>query len=173
MILDSVFSRKVTEALEVTRKAGYYLEPYRGYYSARSQAALWKKSRSDAEIEETIRTIEKEGAPTVAKLLREVRVPKGRKETDLLPGQSWHQYGEALDVRLLGSDKRVIWASGHHGYEIFARNAQDCGLIAGYFWRKKDSNHVQLRDITVRSILSWAEIDERVKRELEAAKPTT
>lgn len=169
MSLDLEFLRRATEALELTRQAGYRLEPYRGFYTARQQAILWKKSRTEAEAEETAKIIEREGAPTIARLLRETKALPGRRETDLLPGQSWHQHGEALDVRLIGPDKKAIWSPGHHGYETFAKMAIKAGLTAGYFWRKKDANHVQLRAESVRAAMSWEQIDEKVRKELEAA----
>lgn len=142
------------------------MQPYRVCYTAYQQAKLWKKSRCNLEVEEAAKAMIKEGAGNIANLIRTTVVLPGKRETDFLPGQSWHQYGEAMDVRLVSPEGKVVWAPGHHGYETFARIARDEGLTAGYYWKRKDANHVQLRDQTVRSIYSWKEIDEIVAKEM-------
>lgn len=158
---------KIGRVIETCRTEGYRLEIFRGKTSPLTQAKLWLKSRCRLEIEATAKVIEAEGATYIANLLRTTEVDPGRRETDLLPGQSWHQYGEAADLRLIGPEDRVIWAPGHFGYELLAKRCSEQGLISGFFWRKKDVNHVQLRPHSVRAVKDWPTIDSFVRKEVE------
>jgi len=164
--IETGFRKKLEEILRELSKKGYNYELYRGYVTPQVQAILFTRSRSAKEIEEAASQIIKEGAPTVARLIREAKALPGKRETDLLPGQCWHQYGEAVKLRLIGPEGRVIWAQGHFGYEVLARTAQSYGLASGFFWKRRDVNHLQLKDVSVRSQMSWKEIDLKVQKDL-------
>lgn len=158
---------KLGKVIELSRADGFRVEIYRAFTSPEEQADLWLKSRCADEVETAAKAIEAEGAFFIADLIRKRNPNGGKRETDLLPGQSWHQYGEAADLRIIGPEGRVIWAPGYFGYEVFAKHCAAQGLVSGFFWRKKDVHHVQLRPHSVRAVMEWRNIDAFVRKEVE------
>ena len=85
------------------------------------------------------------------------RTKPGKIVTNARGGDSYHNYGLAADYVLDGMiDKPGIqWSwniksdlnyDGHNDWRQMAELAQDCGLEAGYFWKRfPDAPHVQLR----------------------------
>jgi hypothetical protein len=139
--------------------------------SPAEQAIFWRQSRSIVEINKAIDMLKSEGAPYLASVLNGVGPHSGQHVTNALPGNSWHQWGEAVDCmwevggKFIDSDLRKI--NGVNGYQVYAQTARAMGLESGYFWRSfKDSGHVQLRHNAnpKTSGISWKNID----REMQA-----
>lgn len=105
-------------------------------------------------------------APAMASFLREEWAGFGPQLTRNLPGQSWHQYGEAADVFPVVGGK-ALWEGS------LTKRISSLAVEAGLFtpassvtWRRSLANrwHVQLRreetPLMVRGFCdSWADVD--------------
>jgi peptidoglycan L-alanyl-D-glutamate endopeptidase CwlK len=150
-VLEGLFREKITfRAYAVMR------EP-------KEQARLWRQSRSIEEINAAVKKLLDEGAPYLAKTLLDVGPQHGRWATNNLPGQSWHQYGEAIDLVLVSKAARNIWTSSHSDYERLADAAGRAGLTSGLNWRHRDVNHLQLRPEATRAYYSWEALNNLCK----------
>jgi hypothetical protein len=134
------------------------------------QAKLWRQSRSLVEINQAIATLRNSGASYLAEVLDSVGPQHGDEVTKVLPGNSWHQWGEALDC-FWEVNGAAVWSTtkkvnGLNGYQVYAAEAKALGLTAGLLWTTfKDAPHVQLRadDNPRSSGMSWATIDETMR----------
>ncbi len=137
------------------------MQPFFTIRSPFIQAQLWCQSRSAPTIAAEASKLRAAGAPWLASLLQ--APPKaGPLLTNALPGQSWHQWGEAVDCYVTGSQNEAIWDAKHPGYRVYAEEAVKLGLDAGANWKTmKDTVHVQLRQQASPSSagMSWAEIE--------------
>jgi peptidoglycan L-alanyl-D-glutamate endopeptidase CwlK len=109
------------------------------------------------------------GAPFLADtltLVAEMRTP-GRWATNLLPGSSWHQFGEAIDLVVESESGLTVWSRAHPDYATYAAIAEEVGLHHGLRWKRPDAIHTQLRSEPVRAFFSWAELDALTHREQE------
>lgn len=122
------------------------------------QARLWRQSRTTQEIHLAAAMLAREGAPFLREVLLSVGPQEGRWATNALPGQSWHQWGEALDCFVLEHGK-AVWRRTHPGYLRYAELARERGMHPGYFWSRPDAVHVQWRERRVRSLYTWAQIN--------------
>lgn len=162
--MNEEFQFRLNLTLEEALESGYEFEVYRSHVPPSGQAKLWAQSRNKKEIASVATEMRRLGAPNVAWLIENSQFEPGRRETDLLPGQSWHQYGEAADVRLVGPKGRIIWVPNHLGYAVLARLAEKNGLVSGFYWKKTNVNHLQLQKCSVRSTRSWEEINDDLEK---------
>lgn len=139
------------------------LKPYSGVRGPREQAKLWRQGRDTKTIEEMIIKLEEREAPFLAQCLREVGPQNGPFVTNALPGESWHQWGEAMDCFVLDNNGMPIEDGQDLQYKEYGEVARDLGLTAGVFWKFADPGHVQLRRDGVRMYYSWPEIDRIMK----------
>jgi peptidoglycan L-alanyl-D-glutamate endopeptidase CwlK len=157
------FREKVEILLANCRKQGVVLRPFYGVRSLDEQARLWRQSRSRAEIERAIAFLQKQAAPKIAEILESVGPQIGRWATNALPGESWHQWGEAVDCFVYDEEaKKAVWSAKHEGYRIYGEEARKLGLVSGYFWQSQDAVHVQLRAEKVTKQYSWRQIQEKL-----------
>jgi len=135
------------------------------------QAVFWRQSRSIVEIKKAIDMLHSEGANYLADVLDGVGAHSGPHVTNALPGNSWHQWAEAVDCmwevdgKFIDSDTRKI--DGVNGYQVYAHAAKAMELDSGFFWRSfKDSGHLQLRsDANPKSSgYSWRQIDQTMRQ---------
>lgn len=167
------FKEKVQPLLAGCLRDGFDMRPFFTERDVWIQARLWRQSRTTQQIHEAARKLARAGAPFLREVLLSVGPQEGRWATNALPGQSWHQWGEAVDcfVQEAGS---AIWRRSHPGYLHYAEKARDLGLEAGYFWRNQDAVHVQFSAGKVLDRFSWEEIDERMReRYAPAPDPVT
>lgn len=158
-LLRDDFESKVRRVIRVVQvEDGFTMRPFFTRRSPWEQARLWRQSRGTKEIHEAVKRLEREGAPFLAKVLLEVGGQHGRWATNALPGQSWHQWGEAVDCFAL-VEGRAVWSRRHPAYKAYAERAVNEGLHAGYYWRRPDAVHLQLGSGSVRGRWSWPEID--------------
>lgn len=168
------FREKVIGVLTQCRAAGHELRPFFTLRGTVEQSRLWRQSRPIEEIEAAAEMLRREGAGRLAQILLEVGPQAGKWATNALPGQSWHQWGEAVDCVVIESG-HAVWATRlrrngedlgpQPGYLAYAEAARAAGLDAGYWWKNVDAVHVQARTATVRSLYSWAQMeDEMFKR---------
>jgi hypothetical protein len=140
-----------------------------------TQAKYWRQSRPIEQIEAAIRELESKGAPFLAHVLDSVGPQFGGHVTDALPGESWHQWGEAVDCFWVldgkaewSTRKKVRLADGRemNGYRLYGEEGVRRGLTSGGFWATlKDWPHLQKKRGSVLAHYSWPEIDQ-VMREL-------
>lgn len=154
---------KVNTLLERLSQQGYTLRPFFTLRGVENQAKLFRQSRATSEIEKAAEKLIAEGAPFLSKVLMMVGPQNGRWATNALPGQSWHQWGEATDCFVLNELGRAVWTAKHPGYKAYATEAKILGLHAGYFWQRKDAVHIQLRQDKVRSIYTWQQINKTME----------
>lgn len=128
---------------ECKQPHGIIVRPFFTVRDVWEQARLWRQSRAWPEIEAAVAMLRTEGAPWLADVLEGVGPQYGRWATNALPGQSWHQWGEAMDCFVL-EDGGAVWDGRHQSYLIYAIVARRLGLTAGYWWPKRpDAVHVQ------------------------------
>lgn len=153
------FKDKVVVLLEACQQRGYELVPFYTLRGPVGQAKLWRQSRSTLEIQRAVKNLRRD-APTLVRVIEGVGPQYGRWATNALPGQSWHQWGEAIDCFVLNTMGQAVWSSQHSGYRVYAEEAKRIGLTPGHFWKNKDSVHVQLRERGVREERTWLQIEE-------------
>ena len=172
------FRSKVEDLLSKCAAQDVRMVPTFTLRAPAEQAVFWRQSRSIVEINQAIAMLRDQGAAYLAGVLDGVGPHNGPHVTNALPGNSWHQWGEALDCmwevdgHFIDSDTRKI--NGVNGYRVYAETARDLGLDAGFFWRTfKDSGHVQLRgDANPRSAgTSWRDIDSAMQARFGAPAP--
>lgn len=160
--LSEEFRVKVASLLENCSKRGVEMRPFYTRRGPKVQAVLWRRSRSALEIASAIKNLKK-SAPVIAAILEEVGPQYGRWATNALPGQSWHQWGEAVDCFVLNTMGQAVWSAQHVGYSIYAEEAEKLGLVAGHHWKLRDSVHVQLQNRGVREFWTWVQIEALVR----------
>ena len=161
--LDPDFRQKVNTLLgKVNSESDQY--QLRVFYTRRDcheQARLWRQSRSSEEIRRGVRELRRNGADWVADCIIDCGPQYGRWATNAKPGQSWHQWGLAVDC-FVAAGGRAIWDSSHVGYQRYAAIAQELGLEAGAYWRRRDAVHVQSDDCRVMDKYTWREMDAKM-----------
>lgn len=162
-LLEDDFETQVGHLLAGLLRDGYHMRPFFTLRTPWEQARLWRQSRTTQEIHNVAAMLAREGAPFLREALVSVGPQMGRWATNALPGQSWHQWGEAVDCFVLEHGK-AVWRRSHPGYQRYAERARELGLHSGYFWSRPDAVHVQKGEGKVRSLYTWAQIDEQMRR---------
>lgn len=169
--LISSFRADYEHLLSDCRHAG---KPMVCYFTVRhpiKQAKFWRQSRSALEVREGIAWLRAAGAIWIADIVESVGPQFGRWATNAVPGNSWHQWGEAADA-YAEVDGRCSWDSvpgqvggpGDAYYHFYAERAVELGLcplgpVIG------DWPHVQARQESAPSqLMSWPEIDAEMRR---------
>lgn len=166
--LTTDFRADVTELLGRLAQEGHQLVPFYALRDPWQQARLWRQSRSRARIVREVARLREHGAEWLAtEVLWAVGPTVGRWATNALPGQSWHQWGEAVDCYVLADVDRdgdvddACWDADHPGYIRYAQIAEDMGLTAGRSFR--DSVHVQRTAGKVLHHFDWPAIDRQMR----------
>jgi hypothetical protein len=129
-------------------KAGFEVVPFSTLRTPADQARLWRSSRSKGVIGNMVRRLRGFNANYVANVLENVgpQFPepgqKGHK-TNAIPGESWHNYGLAVDC--YGKDKGgdMTWDPDHEVYQVYHEAALANGLHLGPDW---DAVHIQFSE---------------------------
>lgn len=164
-LLEPDFREKAEELIGICKERhGIIMRPFFTVRDVYEQAKLWRQSRPWPQIEAAISDLTKEGALWLAGVLESMGPQSGKWATNALPGQSWHQHGEALDCFVLNQETNgAIWDAKHEGYRLYAKKAVTLGLDAGYYWQRRDAVHVQKEAGRVMDRYSWADLDELMK----------
>lgn len=148
--------------------------PMRPYYvrrDVREQARLWRQSRSSLEIATGLEWLEAAGARFVARVIRDVGRQFGRWATNAVPGNSWHQWDEAVDA-YAEVEGRISWDTipgkvggpGDAYYRFYAERARELGLTP-LGPTLGDWPHVQARPQGAPShIMGWIQIDAEMRK---------
>ncbi len=164
MSIDSLepgFKDTVQRLLLKVKSMGYELSPFFTTRNPWTQARLWRQSRTSIQINRAAAMLRNAKAPFLADVLLSVGPQRGRWATNALPGQSWHQWGEAMDCYLLESG-RAVWNPNHAGYSAYAKQAMLLGLSPGHYWPRRDSCHLQKRHEEVLSKMSWVDVEKEM-----------
>lgn len=156
------FHDKVNCAISRCKNNGVIIVPFFTDRDIKTQAKLYRQSRTWKEISQAINHLEDNKAYYLAKILREVGPQNGRWATNALPGLSWHQHGLAVDCFVLENGK-AIWDSKHPGYEMMAVESRYVGLYTGYYWDNPDPVHTQLYKKKVLNIYTLEVVNELMK----------
>lgn len=165
--LDPDFAQALAALLTTCRAAGHDFRISQGLRTPQKQAEYycqWDK-RPPAKIDAVANTMEKDGAPWLASVLRSYRgIPRTpRWLTSQLPGSGWHQWGLAADCYCYRNGKMVEDGSDP-AYKFYADEAIKLGLTAGYYFGNQDSGHVQGPSASgATAVYTWSHIDAVMK----------
>ncbi len=143
--------------------------PFRVYMTRRTpweQARFYRQDKTTERIEEKMRNLERAGAPLMAHVLNVVGPQYGRRVTNALPGDSWHQHSQAWDAcHLLDLDDDGIldynWDTSHAAWARYHELALHHGLSPGPKW---DKVHLQFQPVSApHRMMPWQEIDMNMK----------
>jgi peptidoglycan L-alanyl-D-glutamate endopeptidase CwlK len=173
-LLSPEFRGAVGRVLAACYELGVEIRPYVTVRDPSEQARLWRQSRSIEEITQAIHSLESNGAPFLAQVLRSVGPQNGDHVTDALPGLSWHQWGEAVDCYWQvggqanwSTRDKVRLADGRemNGYRLYGEIAVAQGLTSGGFWSTPvDWVHIQQRKEAVERLYGWPQIDQEMRK---------
>ena len=136
------------------------------------QARMWCRSRTREEVAERRSMIEQQ-APKLAAMLRPEFACLGPQVTTHLPGQSWHNWGAAVDIAACVGGR--LWWDGSAAKKL-AMIAKEAGLHHYYFeamwnrtgraWHMQLSKHetpLQIRGLAD----SWADVEAEMARRFD------
>ena len=109
------FRVKVVAALAQLAGEGLIFQPYFTQRDPVTQARLWRRSRSAAVVAQQIQQLQDLGCDFIVACFAKVGPASGPWATNALPGQSWHQYGEAVDCFLQDASGQPQWESPSYG----------------------------------------------------------
>ncbi len=167
--LAPTFGIKVDSLLEQCERKGIVMRPFFTLRTPHEQARIWRSTRSTEEVQDSCDELLRDEALFLADVLWKVgpqSSPAGIRGhlTRALPGQSWHQWGEAIDCYWYDPVGRVAnWDAGGLGYRIYAEAAKEAGMEAGFFWRMKDAVHVQRPRRKVLDEYDWPAVDRNMQ----------
>lgn len=150
------FRTKVQRLLDICSDAGYKFIPYSTLRGPGYQAGLYRQGRTQAQINATVASLRRQNAPFIADLLLAFpAAPKEKLVTKALPGQSWHQYGEAVDCYFEDpKTKKANW-NNTKAYKFYSDTARSLGLMPGADFKTfPEYNHVQFRKENPPGVLS-------------------
>ncbi|WP_296598042.1 D-alanyl-D-alanine carboxypeptidase family protein [Phenylobacterium sp.] len=161
--LTAEFAGKLSQLFAACRQHGLEFRISQGLRTPRTQALYYCQwaERSPADIDAKIKMLNDAGAPWTAAVLERFRdTPrKPAWQTNALPGAGWHQWGEAADCYCYRGGK-MVESGSDPAYKTYADLARELGLTPGYYFKKQDSGHVQLRPAGgATDIYAWSHID--------------
>lgn len=168
--LECNFRPKAEQLVADCEANGTPVSPFFTVRSPWKQARLWRQSRSSREIAAGVEQLKAAGAPWLAAVIGEVGPQWGAWATNAAPGNSWHQWGEAVDCVAM-VDGSMSWDTirGERGgpgdayYRFYAERAVELGLTS--LSRIGDWVHVQLRaESAPARVVSWPEIEAEMQR---------
>lgn len=133
--LEDGFRQKAFTLVQDCIAAGKPMRPFYALRDVYVQARLWRQSRSTVEIETGVSWIRQAGGLWIAEVIERVGPQFGRWATNAAPGNSWHQWGAAIDCYAL-VDGAVSWDTipgkmggpGDEYYRFYAKRAVSLGL---------------------------------------------
>lgn len=157
------FQDKVEALLERCKSKGLIMRPICTIRTPQEQAKLWRQSRTSEEIRAKCSEIRKNGGAFLADLIESVGPCNGPQVTKVIPGYSWHQWGEAVDCVWVKEGKAEWNDVG--GYILYGKMAAEFALDAGANWRSfKDYPHVQWRAPGVASVYTVRQVSEEMRK---------
>jgi peptidoglycan LD-endopeptidase CwlK len=109
------FRAKVVAGLAALAGEGLIFKPYFTLRDPVTQAKLWRQSRSADVVNQQIQDLTNAGCDFIVACFTKAGPASGAWATNALPGQSWHQYGEAVDCFLEDASGNPVWESKSYG----------------------------------------------------------
>lgn len=162
----------IRQLISDCRAKGVELTPYFTLRTPWEQARLWRMTRGKSVIGRRCEHLRAEGAGYIADVITSVgpQYPgpgiKGHV-THVVPGQSWHNWGEAVDFYLKDEDGDIDWSGKGPGYTTFGETAEELGLTWGGRWTSPfDPGHVQQPPMGVLDFFGddWSELSDTLQR---------
>lgn len=165
--LQDYFAYRIKLLIQACQRQKLCIVPFSTRRGPLVQGRMWCQSRTEAEVSSQRKLLEGAGAPWLASFLRDEWASTGRWATDRLPGQSWHQLGEACDFFIAVGGK-AVWIDSRFT-DILGKAAKDLGLVSGAAWpRGRDPHHIQLRKESTPGLVDggtpWEDIDHRMRK---------
>jgi len=170
------FRTPVYAVLEECAAAQMPMSPFFTLRDPWKQARLWRQSRSRREVVEGIEWIRGAGGLWLADVIEGVGPQYGDWATNAAPGDSWHQWGEAVDcVAIVNGVQSWDTARGPRGgpgdayyrnysVRLAAHGLTSLGPSLG------DWVHGQLRrESAPHKLYTWPEIDAAMRERFEGA----
>jgi hypothetical protein len=121
------FRKQLICALDAAKSQGLQIEVLTTIITPLEQAALWKQGRSRIDAELKVMALKDAKAPYLAECLQKAVAQETNIVTNLLPGYSWHQWGEA--ALLIWVDKqKIVFDTRGAGYRKFAEILKEFSL---------------------------------------------
>lgn len=158
-LLSFSFWQTCEELIKKMEDDGYTIRLVSGKRTPREQAKIWRNGRASYLIKSTIKNLRDKKQNAIADLVEDVGPQMGKHVlTQTLPGYSWHNWGEAIDV-WVNDD-----ASGSDAnYQPLAIAAKALNLTPGYYFHFRDPGHIQQSSFEIRQRFSDAQVNEYVK----------
>ncbi len=169
-LLSDELQSKLAELQRILNSEQHDMRIGAGLRGPLAQAWLWCRSRSEENVKRWVDTLNNAGAQRIAALLRPEFAGLGPPCTDNLPGQSWHQWGEAVDVYF--SFGGVTFWEGTIAKRC-ARVAGQLGLVhSDSLLPRRRHWHLQLRKEVVPLLCrgfvdSWSQVEEEMVRRFD------
>jgi peptidoglycan L-alanyl-D-glutamate endopeptidase CwlK len=130
------FRKQLIRSLTKAREQKLIIEVLSTVVSPLEQASLWKQGRSRTDGELKVLALENAGALYLADCMRHAQPQGTNVVTDILPGMSWHQWGEAASIVWVDGTNRLNWSShfqrgGFNGYQTFASILNEYSIVSG------------------------------------------
>ena len=164
------FQEKARTLIFACERRGVIMRPFFTVRGPAVQARLYRQGRTEESVGFAVAGMLASGAPRLAKTLKGTH-KGGPMITRATPGNSWHQWGEALDCFVADPETgKAIWTTSHSGYRIYAEEAEALGLTAGFYFASiPDAVHVQLRkeSAPTKAGYTWPQIEAEMARRYE------
>ena len=159
------FSKKAQELLDLCASNGLVVRPTFFTRSLATQAKLWRQSRSREEIQGTIDHLNSEDCGYLATILEAVGPQSGPWATNSLPGLSWHNWGQAMDVVYVSlngvkATDEQLRDGNSIGYTLFGQYCNQLGLRWGGDFQHPDYDHVQLNLQEITTLYTIKEVND-------------
>jgi hypothetical protein len=164
-LLIPAFRRLLLEAIETTKKRGFVFEPIVTLLTPLDQARLWKQGRTAIDAELKSLALENVQASYLADCIRTAKVHETNLVTNDIPGQSWHQWGEAATVVWIDNNQKLNYSPTYkayptnlNGYAVFGEEAVKLGLVMSRY------SEVQLRPKTPEDYYNIKSINDEMQK---------
>lgn len=149
-LLKPEFQPKVKELISNLNKKGIYPFISSTLRGPGAQAVEYCKGRTIVSIKTEITKYRAQGLKMIPGYLEKANVSRAvsSKVTNALPGQSWHQHGEAVDFFFKTPEGKYEDNPKNPNWKILADEAKALGLFPGFYFEKfKDIPHVQFQSL--------------------------
>ena len=143
------FRIKTMEVIRLCADQDVTILPYCGLRTCAEQAKLFRRSRGSKEVEQKAQSFRDRSLNELAQVLLDVGPqPSGAMLTKSGPGESWHQYGLALDcVPMLAG--KALWEADAKEWDVYGAAAAQMGLVWARNWKSfPEAPHIQLPPTT-------------------------
>ena len=171
------FRKQLLRSLEAAKKINLHIEVHTTVITPQEQAALWKQGRTKTDAELKTLALKNANAHYLAECMRQAVPQETNRITNLLPGHSWSQWGEAASMIWIDGSHKINWTAkvvlGANGYKKFADILKEFFLHSGGEFEDTDDawRYVQLRPERLPSdVFNLEYIDAEMKRRFGGRK---